>query len=34
LTAHRRSLHLLCELDMPAEETATLRILEAVGEPA
>jgi tetratricopeptide (TPR) repeat protein len=28
------ALRLFCELDMPAEETATLRVLEAVGEPA
>jgi transcriptional regulator with XRE-family HTH domain/tetratricopeptide (TPR) repeat protein len=32
--ALRAALRLFCELDMPAEETATRRILEAVGEPA
>jgi hypothetical protein len=32
--ALREALRLFRELDMPAEETATLRILEAAGEPA
>jgi tetratricopeptide (TPR) repeat protein/transcriptional regulator with XRE-family HTH domain len=32
--ALREALRLFCQLDMPAEETATLRILEALGGPA